>query len=116
MIAFIYSFNNFTSTWNLNASLTSPAGGSHDNFGTSVSIYNNTVVIGASTVGSHEHGEVYIYHYNNNTFQWELFTTLHSIGGDYTYFGSSVQIYENKLIIGAPDQLPNLFTNGPGKL
>ena len=56
---------------------------------------------------------MYIYNYNNITHQWDLTKTLQSVGGDYTYFGSAVQIYGDKIIVGAPGQLPTLFEDGP---
>ena len=83
--------------------LISNNGASGDYFGTSVSIYGNYTIIGApfKTFGTNnQQGAAYIFYFNGTL--WNQQQELISNDGSYNdYFGSSVSIYGNYVIIGA---------------
>ncbi|MBI5100540.1 MAG: chitobiase/beta-hexosaminidase C-terminal domain-containing protein [Nitrospirae bacterium] len=78
-----------------------------DNFGNSVSISGDIVVIGASqhnvVVGGNNRGAAYVFYRNegsvNNWGQKKKLTA--SDGADSDYFGTSVSVYGNTIVVGA---------------
>ena len=70
---------------------------SKTNFGYSVSITGDTVIVGASSINNNT-GAAYIYERNNN---WKETTLFARDGANNDYFGGSVSILGNKAIIGA---------------
>ena len=90
------------------AKLTASDGAAGDYFGDSVSISGNTVVVGAldATVGSNsQQGAAYVFTEPGsawaNMTQTAKLTASDGAAGD--YFGSSVSISGNTVVVGAPD-------------
>jgi hypothetical protein len=97
----IYRYNG--SNWVLMQKLTDPAGAGNDNFGISVSISGNYIIVGAyldNVNANTDQGSASIYQYNGST--WVLMQQLTDATGAATdYFGISVSISGNYAIVGA---------------
>lgn len=87
---------------------------SGDNFGSSVAIFNDTLVIGApyeDSNGSHggnndasDAGAAYVYtRESNGTWYWTDFLKAESAASD-DLFGHSVAIWGNRIVVGAPGE------------
>lgn len=95
--------------WALQAKLTASDGAALDYFGSSVSIYNNNIVIGAygDDVGVNtDQGSVYTFYKFTDPGGWTTgqayFQKLNSSDGEaFDYFGISVEINLTLLVIGA---------------
>lgn len=91
--------------WVMAQKIIAPNGDLLDNFGTSVCISGNRIIVGSNTddIGSNENqGSANIYQYNGN--RWVLMqklTDLLGAAGD--NFGESVSISGNLAIVGAPN-------------
>jgi len=100
--AYIYMREN--GTWKQKARLAPSNGAASDQFGYSVDIHENTVVIGApgkTISGSVYRGRVYVFKRNGHV--WQQIAGIQSndgIAGD--EFGTSVSIYGNTLAVGSP--------------
>ena len=100
--------------WIKEALLTPSSGIEETGFGESVSIYENTLVVGApyTIEGENNPGLVYVYELNtsgNWDLNQELFATFSS---EYDGFGISVQIHEDQLIVGGFHHEPFLPISG----
>ena len=99
--AYIFHWNG--TTWFEQAKLTASDGADGDNFGSSVSISGDDVLIGATgddDNGTHS-GSVYIFH-RNGTSWTEQEKITPSDGSEYDKFGFSVSISGEYAIIGTP--------------
>ena len=99
-----YIFYNDSISWTQQAILLAPDGSSNDGFGASVSIDGGYAVIGAekkNIEGNHYQGKAYVFYRNGNNW-YEQNELTASDGTDYDFFGSSVSIDGNYIIIGAP--------------
>ncbi|KAJ5077699.1 hypothetical protein M0811_05798 [Anaeramoeba ignava] len=99
--AYIYNFNG--SYWNQHQILIASDGNPEDNFGTSISISQNYIVIGArnAQVGNnYAQGKAYIYNFNGSYWNQNQILKI-SDGNSEDNFGSSVAIAENYIVIGA---------------
>jgi hypothetical protein len=91
--------------WGLVAKLTASDGTSEDSFGRSVSIYGETVVVGAS--GNDDHGSnsgsAYIFgrHQSGSDAWGQVARLTASDGASYDYFGTSVSISGDTVVVGA---------------
>jgi hypothetical protein len=91
-----YVFIRSGGTWRQQAELTANDAAIGDDFGASVSIYGDTVVVGAPL--KRNGGAAYIFTRNGKT--WNQQTKL--IANEATaYFGTSVSIYGNTVVVGA---------------
>lgn len=62
-------------------------------------------------------GEVYTYKLNSTSDSWELLQIIESVQGFNTYFGYSVDLYGDTMVIGAPGFRPDIYQPyGYGKL
>ena len=85
-------------------SLLASDGAAYDYFGNSVSVYNNTAVIGALFYDgkSVDSGGAYIFE-RDSTGSWIQTAQLNATNGaTYDFFGNSVSVYNNTAVIGAP--------------
>ncbi|MBX7172038.1 MAG: FG-GAP repeat protein [Pyrinomonadaceae bacterium] len=104
--AYIY----YGSNWAFQTKLTSPSPEAGDNFGYSVGIWNNWVVIGAyndeinpSDLTTQNQGVAYFSSKNQNNGAWSVpVAKSGSPSGNTDLFGSGVAIFGNWAIIGAP--------------
>ena len=86
------------------AKLTASDGATFDNFGTSVSIFGNTALIGASVDrdgNGQLTGSAYVFRFDGNSWVEEAKLTA-SDGADGDSFGDSVSISSDTALIGAP--------------
>ncbi len=106
--AYIYVRNG--TVWTEQAKLLAPDGNFQDEFGRSVSISGETVIIGAhrKTVGSnYRQGAAYVFVRNGTNWNWQA-TLTSSDGAEIDFFGWSVGISGDTAVIGAyNDDLAN---------
>ncbi len=96
--AYIYRFDG--TNWIEEAKLTASDATSGDEFAQSVSVYGNTVVVGAHWEAWNRSGAAYVYRYDGVNWIEEAKLTA-SDAGSYDYFGHSVSIYDDALVVGA---------------
>ena len=87
---------------NETAKLTASDGANYDYFGHSVSVYNNTAVIGAfldDDKGTNS-GSAYVFEKNSTSGNWTQTKLLATNAAD-DWFGHSVSVYNNTAVIGA---------------
>lgn len=110
--AHIYEWKN--GTWEETASLRPDDLSSEDYFGLSVSVYGNRAVVGASQqqIGNWRYaGTAYVYDYNGES--WVFSTKL--LASDLArgaFFGSSVSMGENRILVGAERSLGGADDSG----
>ncbi|MEP7287596.1 MAG: putative Ig domain-containing protein [Chloroflexota bacterium] len=96
--AYVFTFTG--GVWSQQAKLTADDGAVGDKFGTAVSADGDTVVIGAYAKGGNT-GAAYVFVRNGTTWtQQQKITGSDTITSD--YFGTSVAINSNTIVIGAP--------------
>jgi hypothetical protein len=110
---YIYQYQN--QEWQDYTKLTASDTNSNDNFGSSIDISNNRMVIGApgDEQNNKERGSVYIFEYDEAASLWGETTKLSvdEEAGD-SVFGVSVDLDNNSLLIGSFNQVS--FTGTPG--
>ena len=108
-----YVFEKNSGNWTQTAKLTASDGAEDDFFGISVSVYNNTAVIGAYYDDDKglESGSAYIFE-KNSTGHWTQKKLLASDGAAGDYFGNSVSVYNNTTVIGAYRDDDNFTDSG----
>ena len=108
-----YIFVKENGNWKQQAKLVASYIGSNDEFGSSVDIYNDIVVVGAPgmKVGANERqGRVYIFKRTGNN--WNQVIGLQANSGQaHEQFGTAVSIYGNTIAIGAPYRDHTNFTD-----
>ncbi len=108
-----YIFKREGITWSQEEQITASDGMEYDNFGMSVSIYNNYVIVGAyrDDIGTNsDQGAAYIFKKYDT--QWGEKTKLTAFDGIAdAYFGYSVSIYGDYAIIGAYGNEKAYFIN-----
>ena len=100
--AYVYTESSLGWTWA--AEFTASDGAAGDNFGASVAVSGNTVVVGAPlhTVGANA-GQGAAYVFTKSGYSWPQFAELDaSNGGASDLFGASVSISGNTVVVGAP--------------
>lgn len=100
--AFVFERNNPTS-WRLVAKLTASDAAANDFFGRSVGMFANTIIIGADgndDAGSSS-GSAYVFQKSNMGRWSEEQKLLPTTANEYDYFGVSVAIGNNTILIGA---------------
>jgi gliding motility-associated-like protein len=98
--------------WSNETILTAPDGMEQDYFGESVSLYENTLIVGAPYTDDfgENSGSVYVYELDGNG-NWNMEQKiLASDEQESATFGYSVQIHDNKFIVGALSH-DGLYTN-----
>ena len=99
-IGSVYVFTKDGGTWTETQKILSPNPQVNDTFGIGVSVSGDDLLIGAQGVDQGK-GAAYIYR-KNPSGEWEFVQTLvASDAANEDYFGSSVSISENQLVIGA---------------
>jgi len=98
----VYVFVRNGSTWVEQAKLTASDGESYDNFGYSVSISGNTVLVGAyhDDDGGDDSGSAYVFVYDGQNWTEQTKLTIDA-AATLDYFGISVSISGNTAIVGA---------------
>ncbi len=100
--AYVFEKNS-SGTWTQKQKLTASDGAEDDRFGRSVSVYNNTAVIGAfldNDNGKTDSGSAYIFEYSSGTWtQKQKLTASDAATRD--WFGWYVSVYNNTAVIGA---------------
>ena len=97
-----YVFSNDSGTWTQTAKLTASDGANSDYFGYSVSIDGNTMVIGAYRDDDNGSSSGSAYVFSNDSGTWTQTAKLTaSDGASFDYFGYSVSIDGNTMVIGA---------------
>ena len=104
----VYVFTRAGTAWSQQAYLKTPNPGYGDWFGSAVAISNNTLVVGAAEAVSRASGsEVYrsgsVYIFERTGTVWNQQAYLETPSGDIrTWFGYSVAIFEDTLVVGTP--------------
>ncbi len=97
-----YIFKNSGRSWDQAAILNASDKAAGANFGSSVSVYNDTAVIGAiyASSGVYASGQAYVF--RNTGGKWGQTAILNaSDKGSYAEFGDSVSIYNDTILVGA---------------
>ena len=108
----VYVYHKDNNTWKLLQKLQPADGGNYDNFGKSVAIYNDIIVVGASSskVNGLSAGALYIYKRTGTT--WNLVKKLlPPIPEENGGFGDDVSVYNGKILVGCPRKTINGLTN-----
>ncbi|MBB6680485.1 T9SS type A sorting domain-containing protein [Aequorivita sp. 609] len=96
----VYVFNRINGNWSETQKIMSPTPMVNDAFGIGVSISGDYLLIGAQGVNNSE-GSAYLY-IKNNDGVWEYDQTITaSDSSNDSYFGSSVSVSENIMVIGS---------------
>ena len=100
--AYVFEKNS-TGHWPQKAKLLADDGAANDGFGDSVSVYNNTAVIGAASDDDNgsNFGSAYVFEKNSTGHWTQKAKLLASDGAAFDYFGDSVSVYNNTAVIGA---------------
>jgi hypothetical protein len=102
--AYVYKRNG--TTWEPMSTLLTPYLAAGDNYGYAVAVSGQYAVVGAPNAdinGQNEKGRVYIYRVNPSNTGWEYITTLSPPNEpDSIYFGKSVYLHGDTLLVGAP--------------
>ena len=113
--AYVFDFNG--ANWpEKEAKLTASDKAEHDDFGFSVAIHQDTVVVGAPKNTSEEvskPGAVYVFNYDGTNWTQQETPLTASDSADYDQFGYSVAIKDSILLVGAPFDR-NYGPNAPG--
>lgn len=99
-----YVFTRSTNTWSENQKLLASDGGLFDNFGASVALYRDTIVVGANgaTVnGNPAQGAVYVFRLSNGVWT-EVQKLTAQDGAAYDNFGLSVALQGSTILVGSP--------------
>ena len=99
-----YVFTRSTNTWSENQKLVASDGGLFDNFGASVALYRDTIVVGANgaTVnGNPAQGAVYVFRLSNGIWTEAQKLTAQD-GAAYDNFGLSVALQGSTILVGSP--------------
>jgi len=91
-------------TWVMKQEINNPTPAGGDWFGSSISLYENTLVAGAKRddTGATNTGSVYVYTRTGSA--WALQQTINNPTPDADeWFGSSISLYGNTLVVGAPN-------------
>jgi hypothetical protein len=111
--AYLYQYNPATYLWD-EVKITASDADADDNFGRSVAISGNNAVVGSSKDddnGSNS-GSVYLYQYNPNTGSWDEVKLTASDGDVNDWFGGSVAISGNNIVVGASGDDDNGSSSG----
>lgn len=96
----VYIYEKEGNNWVETQKITSPESVDYGNFGIGVSLFGDYLVIGASGVNNSA-GKIYIYK-KNNSGEWIFHQSLTSSDNfENSYFGNSVSISGNELVVGA---------------
>ena len=90
--------------WDEIQKLTAVDGQTNDHFGKSVAIYGEYAVVGSpeTNVSSEaDQGTAYVYHFNGSSWIHEAIL-ISDDGEEEDFFGSSVDIYDDWIVVGAP--------------
>jgi len=97
-----YVYTRSGTSWTLEATLTATIKTSFDYFGSGISLYEDTLLIGSQGDNDNgtDSGAAYIFNRSGTT--WSLTQKITASDGDSNdSFGSSVSLYDDRLIIGA---------------
>lgn len=100
----VYTYRLIDDEWIFEEKLQAFTPGEYEQYGSSLALYENRLVVGApaAKINNVRTGEVYIHQFNNGT-NWENETSLSSNDGvSDSRFGASVDIFENTIIVGDP--------------
>ncbi len=99
--AYVYAHNN--GTWAYSKKLQSSDGESDDEFGKSVSIYNDDIVVGSRRESATISRKGAAYHYRRNAANWDQrFKIMARDRANGDFFGSSVSVYNGEVVVGSP--------------
>ncbi|MBL9118446.1 MAG: FG-GAP repeat protein [Phycisphaerae bacterium] len=109
----VYLFRFNGSIWAPEAKLVAPDAGSFDQFGWSISVEQDRLLVGArhDDDGGLDAGSAYVFHRLESGWQFEAKLSAFD-GGPYDLFGASVALSGNRAVIGAPND--DLYGWGSG--
>ena len=110
-----YVFSNDGGIWTQTEKLTSDDADYGDQFGSSVSVSDNTIVVGAHRRDEKDHdsGAAYVFSNENGTWNQTEKLTLDD-GANSDQFGSSVSVSDNTIVVGAPWKWNDALENNSG--
>ncbi|MFH1195170.1 MAG: T9SS type A sorting domain-containing protein [bacterium] len=109
----VYIFKRYTDAWFQLTKIVPETGESGDDFGLCVSLYDDVLAISANKdddLGS-DAGAVYVYQRSGDSFTFDQKLT-YSLGSAGDYFGTRPTVYDDKIIVGAPQSNAKSGTKG----
>ena len=103
----VYIFHRENNTWVKQQKIKASDPGKNDHFGYAIDIDGDTAIVGAYNKNSSE-GAAYIFEKNSNIWQQKGKLVPEELD-DYAYFGHSVSISGNTIVVGAPYDRSNNY-------
>lgn len=108
-----YVFYNNSGSWEQQAKIFPSDGANQDQFGSTVAISGNNIIVGASFKDDDGTNSGAAYAFQNNSGTWsQTAKLLANDASGYSYFGDAVAIYNDWAIIGAYSNSPNGIIGG----
>ena len=98
----VYVYRNNSNSWMLESTLIPDNSENNDNFGFSVNIYENVIIVGAP-YKNNKKGALYVFRYSDTIWYQEAML-VSSYNKENSYFGFSASIYGNTLVVGSYGQ------------
>ena len=98
----VYVYRNNSNLWMLESTLIPDNSENNDNFGFSVNIYENVIIVGAP-YKNNKKGALYVFRYSDTIWYQEAML-VSSYNKENSYFGFSASIYGNTLVVGSYGQ------------
>jgi hypothetical protein len=102
--AFVYRYDRFSATWQLEAELSSPDPDPNDLYGTRVDVSGNVIIVCAEHASAPEYlsGAAYVFRFHEASSQWTYEARLTASDGDSSdQFGESCSVAGDVAVIGA---------------
>jgi hypothetical protein len=102
--AFVYRYDRFSATWQLEAELSSPDPDPNDLYGTRVDVSGNVIIVCAEHASAPEYlsGAAYVFRFDEASSQWTYEARLTASDGDSAdQFGESCSVAGDLALIGA---------------
>jgi len=96
----VYVFNKNGSAWTMQKKLVSPGGQANENFGKSVSVYDNRVLVGTpkKNINGNLNGTVYLF--TNNAGTWTSIELTPNNSSTLSNYGNTVSVSTNLAVVG----------------
>ncbi len=95
--AYVFTKNGATNSWEEVSKLQPDDGGRLDYFGNSVSVYDDTVIVGSIF---HDAGAAYVFKNGDNAWEFDSKLTVDD-GRKHNWFGYEVRAYQDTLLVGS---------------
>mmetsp|Transcript_27014 Transcript_27014/g.43864 ORF Transcript_27014/g.43864 Transcript_27014/m.43864 type:complete len:253 (+) Transcript_27014:585-1343(+) len=105
----VYVYVRNGNEWDFEEELSAASPFNHEFFGTSVSLYHNTVIVGMPGHGSFEKGGAQLFHRVNNFWEYDGAPLATGLGTGEGHYGRSVDIHREIVAVGGDLVPPKVF-------